>query len=55
MDFHLRASTRYGGQGVFPEFLVTDPPRDCPVRGGDTHRANELNFTILPSYLNAPI
>jgi len=32
MDFHLRASTRYGGQGVFPEFLVTDPPRDCPVR-----------------------
>ena len=34
----LQVSPSHGGQGVFFEFIVTDPPRICPF-GGGTQRA----------------
>jgi hypothetical protein len=37
-DSRLRASPRHGGQGVFLNFLVADPPRGRPVGGGGNHR-----------------
>jgi len=36
--FRLRASPRHGGQRVFFEFLVADPPLGRPVGGGGNHR-----------------
>jgi hypothetical protein len=34
MDPRLRASPRHGGQELFSNFLVTDPPRGRPIGGG---------------------
>ena len=38
MDYRLKASPRHGYQGVFLEFLVSNPPRERPVGGGGIHR-----------------
>jgi hypothetical protein len=38
-DLRIRASPRHGGQGVFFEFLVTDPPhKEALFWGGGIHR-----------------
>jgi hypothetical protein len=52
-DLRLRASPRHGGQGVFFEFLVTDPPHRKP-RLGRRHSSYLMDrvVTIHALYLN---
>jgi hypothetical protein len=37
-NLRLKASPSYGGQGIFFDFFVTDPPRERPIGGGGIHR-----------------
>ena len=46
-DSRIRASPRHGGQGVFFEFLVTEPPRGRPFGGGAIHRTWGIHLIIF--------
>jgi hypothetical protein len=44
MEHRLMASPRHGYQGVFPEFLVSNPPRGRPLGGSGIHRTRWIEW-----------
>ena len=47
MDTRLRASPRHGGEIVFLNFSVTNPPLGRPFGGGGSHHKREKSGDIL--------